>query len=287
MALRVRRAGRHPPLAPPPHSIKTNSMNVLCDTTQKRGRARLSEDRDIIEHGRPEPARRAMLRRRPPARITIAVVGAVAAALVAVIVIAATRSGSPPRESTSSQGPRYGNPAHPCAMLTMTTVTRYIPGALPGTQLPSQDQPVQGAGAWAPGVLSSQLPVQPDGECIWSSGSASQGSIDVAVGIYSSATGLTGAEQHFDTDRQSSEQSVPGSSTVTGTQLLTTLGNRATAIYANNTGNGPATPSVTLLTWSGNAEVMVTYTVPSASRGALLAAASAVTRDVLTALPRS
>lgn len=248
----------------------------------------MSEERDIIEHGRPAPARPALLRRRPPARITITVAGAVAAALVAVIVIAATRSGSPSRESISPQGARYGSPAHPCALLTMATVTRYVPGAQPGTQLPSQDQPAQGgAAAWAPGVLSSQLPVQPGGDCLWSSNSASPESIDVAVGIYNSATGLTGAEQHFDTDRQSTGQSVPGSSTVTGTQLLTGLGNRATAIYANNIGNGPATPSVTLLTWSGNAEVMVTYTVPRASRPALLAAATAATRDVLTELPRT
>src|SRR5487761_1829883 len=157
----------------------------------------VSEERDIIEHGRPAPARPALLRRRPPARITITVAGAVAAALVAVIVIAATRSGSPSRESISPQGARYGSPAHPCALLTMATVTRYVPGAQPGTQLPSQDQPAQGgAAAWAPGVLSSQLPVQPGGDCLWSSNSASPGSIDVAVGMYNSATGLTGAEQH-------------------------------------------------------------------------------------------
>jgi hypothetical protein len=142
-------------------------------------------------------------------------------------------------------------------------------------------------------VLSSQLPVQPGGDCLWSTNSARPDSLDVAVGIYTSATGLTGAEQNFGTDLHSQEQSITGSSTVTGTQQLTGLGNQATAVYANGTGNGPVTRSVALLTWSGNAEVVVTYTVPAVgsrrprSPSELLAAATAVTRDVLSALPRT
>jgi hypothetical protein len=199
----------------------------------------------------------------------------------------------PAASASPSRGPRYGSVVYPCALLTRATVTRYVPGALPGTQLPSQDQPVQGSGPWAPGVLSSQLPVQPGGDCAWSANSARPDSLEVAVSIYGSATGLMGAEQNFGTDLHSQEQSIPGSSMVTGTQQLTGLGNQATAVYANRTGNGPVTRSVALLTWSGNAEVVVTYTVPAAgshppiSRPDLLAAATAVTRDVLSALPRT
>jgi hypothetical protein len=251
----------------------------------------VSEEGDVIEHGRPAPAWTSLFRRRPPALIVTAAAGIVAAALIAVIVIVATGP------ANLSPGPYYASPTNPCALLSMATVTKYVPGASAGVQLPNQDRPVQGSGPWAPGPLSSRLPTQAGGDCLWSANSAVPRqlaeSLDVDVSLYSSATGSTGAQQNFEADLQFEKQGIPGSSAVTGTRPLTGLGHQATAIYAIITGNGPATPSVVLLTWSGNAEIVVSYTVPGASshspisRPALLAAATAATRDVLTALPRT
>jgi hypothetical protein len=251
----------------------------------------VSDEGDVIEHGRPGPAWTSLLRWRPPLLIVTAAAGIVAAALIAVIVIVATGP------ANLSPGPNYGSLTNPCALLSMATVTRYVPGASPGVQLPNQDRPVQGSSPWAPGPLSSRLPTQAGGDCLWSANSAVPQhlaeSLDVDVSVYSSATGLMGAEQNFEADLQSEKQGIPGSSAVTGTRPLTGLGHQAAAIYAILTGNGPATPSVVVLTWSGNAEITVSYTVPGgsshspSSRPALLAAATAATRDVLAALPRS
>lgn len=194
-------------------------------------------------------------------------------------------------------GARYGNPANPCALLKMATVMSYVPGTTPGVRLPNQDLPVPGSSPWAPGPLSSQLPVQAGGQCLWSTAPAGpqrvQQSLEAGVSVYGSATGTTDAAQKFAADVQSDEQGVRGAFTVTGNQSVTGLGQQATVVYSNLTGYGPPVPSVTLLTWSENAELAVTYTVPDARSGhpisdaALLAAATAVTRDVLTALPRA
>jgi hypothetical protein len=202
-------------------------------------------------------------------------------------------SAAPP---SAQPGPRYPNPPHPCALLPMATVTRYVPGATRGTELPNQDLPVPGSSPWGPGPLSSQLPAQAGGQCLWSAnaGSPRQAaqSLGMDVSIHSSATGATDAEQNFEADVQSEEQGIRGSFTVTGNQPVTGLGQQATAVYSNLTGYRTPVPCVTLLTWSGNAELVVTYTVPNARPShpipntALLAAATTVTRDVLTTLSR-
>jgi hypothetical protein len=196
--------------------------------------------------------------------------------------------------ASAPPGPRDAHPAPACALLPRATVTRYVPGATPGVQLPNQDLPVPGSSPWAPGPLSSLLPVQTGGQCLWSTAPASpqqvEQSLEVGVIVYGSANGATEAAQNFVADVQSQEQGIRGSFTVTGNQPVTGLGQQAKAVYSNLTGYGLPVPSVMLLTWSGNAEVVVTYTVPNARPrhpipdAALLAAATAVTRDVLTAL---
>jgi len=201
---------------------------------------------------------------------------------------------APPAPAAAPPEPRYENPANPCALLPVATVRSYVPGTTPGVRLPNQDLPAPGSSPWAPGPLSSQLPVQAGGQCLWSTAPANpqyvQQSLEVGVSVYGSATGATDAAQRFAADVQSDEQGIRGSFTVTGNQPVAGLGQQATVIYSNLTGYGPPVPSVTLLTWSENAELAVTYTVPNARSGqaapnaALLAAATSVTRDVLAAL---
>jgi hypothetical protein len=158
-------------------------------------------------------------------------------------------------------GLHFGNPPRPCQLITAATLAKYLPGATVDPQQPSFDAQLD---------LSS---------CSWSTPGVSA-NVLLDVTTYPSATGDGGAQQGFESDVQSDQGDV-----VTSQYPVTGLGDQAMAIFESK--GSPQT--VDLLVWSGNAEIALTYSSFSGGPGPAgeLAAAIAMARDILAALPRS
>jgi hypothetical protein len=164
-----------------------------------------------------------------------------------------------PAAISAAQGPAYTSPRHPCALIKAPTLATYVPGATILTNNPGSD-------AYSP----------QESECTWGGPTAT---VDLTVSTYASAES---AQSGSESDVKGAEQSGDGI-TVTGTQPVKGLGGQADAIFETGIG-GPATD---LFVWSGTAEIEVDLIEsPSFSHAALLAAATAMAREVLADLPR-
>lgn len=120
--------------------------------------------------------------------------------------------------------------------------------------------------------------------CYWDTQGSS--TLSVQVNIYDSATGGLGPQAGYEFWVQNGEVSAVGD-TVVRTEPVRGVGDQATAIYLAN--SQTSTQGVTLVTWSGNAVVQVTYEVGANTaappRDVQLAAAIAFTRNALARLP--
>jgi hypothetical protein len=180
-------------------------------------------------------------------------------------VIAMARDGvaalARPAVSAYGQGPRYASPHDACAMIKKSTLARYTPGAIA--------DPSSGNN----GTTDSSI-------CGLGSGSVS---IVLIITIQSDADNGQG---EFESDVQYARENHDDTK-VTGMRPVRGVGSQADAIFETFTGS----PSVELLVWSGNANVEVSCTDlgfgPPLSRAGKLAAAIAIARDVLAALPRA
>jgi hypothetical protein len=187
-------------------------------------------------------------------------------------VLARPATGAPVTLATPGD-PRYGVPPHACRLIPAATLNAYVPDATASTGTPGT--PVMGTSdcLWetasdAPAVLATQLQLQ--------------------VSVYGSGVGLLGPQAAYETDVEEQNQS-GGGTTVLRIQPVTGLAGQATAIYVS----GLASQGVTLLAWSGDAVLQLTYefsplpgfSPPPPSRGAQLAAVTTLARAVLAALP--
>ncbi|HEX6526284.1 MAG TPA: hypothetical protein VF070_40665 [Streptosporangiaceae bacterium] len=194
------------------------------------------------------------------------------------------QAASPP---IPSPGPRYANPAGPCDLVTAATLTRYLPGA---TRVRA-DEPTG-----YPGGLRS-------GDCGWATPHGA--SLSTNYRIFAPSAGPLSAQQAYTLDVSSDSRGMTTNdtdSTVDYTPPVPGVGAEATAIFETVTtpalGDSGTSHVALLLAWSGNAEIQVRFTYddrplngappPSPpSRAAQLAAAVAVARDMLAALPRA
>jgi hypothetical protein len=168
-----------------------------------------------------------------------------------------------PAASSQPHGPLYASPSDACALVKASTLAAYAPGA---ARAPGLGE-LQGAGG-------SQT-----FDCAWS---ADGGSIDLNLSIYTSADGAQGG---FEFDLEQAHKQLD--TAIHGTQPVKGLGEQATALFETQMGDSPG---VQLYVWSGNAEIQVSFSnVPFStpvSRAAMLAADTAITRDVLADLHR-
>jgi len=116
--------------------------------------------------------------------------------------------------------------------------------------------------------------------CTWN---ATNGTLGVQLAIYPNQDGAQGSYE----GAGQAIRSVPGM-TFNGSQPVTGLGQQATAVFQTWPGSSPA---VVVYTWSGNAEIQASFVNEpfgtQASRSAMLAADTAIARDVLAGLSRS
>lgn len=167
-------------------------------------------------------------------------------------------------EPPSSGGPRYAIPGDPCRLVSEGTVARYL-----GTDAKGHSAP-----DW-------QVAQETAGSCQWVSDASDSLDVSViAVGPASSSDVTRQAQQAV----ESCIEDFAMAAELDGGPLSTPLsvpdvGSQAEAVFV--TGN---TQSVALFTWSGNVEVSTVLQSPSTPE---LATATAVTRTVLAALPRT
>ncbi len=203
----------------------------------------------------------------PRRRRAALIAGAVLATLViAVAVVVAVR--------LTSQRQEFASPGDPCALVSGTTLAKYVPGGGIGTanRYPSTST------AGAPRLA----------DCNWY-GTAE--GLSVEVGVYGSDSGPAGAQQGFGQDVQyegKNEQLVQGTKIlVTGTRTVTGLGDQAEAIFQTLTLTSGPSYSVNLLVRSGNATIDVSYDSFAKPAGtAQLTAVIVIARDVLASLAR-
>ena len=120
--------------------------------------------------------------------------------------------------------------------------------------------------------------------CSWSTPDGSR-SLAADVSVYGFVAGPDGAEQAYGSDVKAKNGPA-----VTGQQPVTGPGDQATATFEFS-----GSPHIVLLdVWSSNAKIEITYTsyryassLSMPTRAAQLAAAIAMAREILAALPRS
>jgi hypothetical protein len=172
---------------------------------------------------------------------------------------------------TGPGGPRYGDPLHACRLVTTATLHAYLPGATADASNPDTPQ----------ANLSA---------CLWDTQSGSP-SLALILGIF----GPADQEQldprvMYETDVQEQDQS-EDQTTVLRTEPVAGLGGQATAIYTAD--SVIRSEGVTLLVWSGDAVIQLSYQVngdpqlgpPPPPRTAQLATVTALARAILAALP--
>jgi hypothetical protein len=199
--------------------------------------------------------------------VIFSAVGVLVAVVVAAAVITAVRQ--PP---AAWPGPQYASTHDPCTMVGAATLAKFAPGDAVdtiGTHLPGSGVAVTGAPQMA--------------DCSWN---LPLGGLVVLVNLYGPAAGSGSAQQLFDFDVHANSKSTELGGrpvTFTGMRVVTGLGNQAKAIFAT------ADPGymLSLLLWSGNAEIEVLYSSPYVPIGSTqLAGALAAARDILTGLAR-
>jgi hypothetical protein len=165
-----------------------------------------------------------------------------------------------PSAAAYPKGPVYTSPTYACTLIKAATLARYAPSAT---------------------VYSDALPtagVPQLSDCSWA---ASTGNLDLDVNMYPDADQALGG---YEFDVQPAQLSQEGE-TISGTQSVKGLGDRATAVLITFLGS----PEVDLYVLSGNAVIQVSFTDlasgPALSRAQLLAADIAMVRDVLADLP--
>jgi hypothetical protein len=189
-----------------------------------------------------------------------------------------TPPSSPAASPTPPPGPVYANPHHPCKLVSAATLARYLPGAavIPAPAVPSPP----------PGTPQAST-------CGWGT---DNGVFTIFVTTYPPGTMQT-AQQGYDFDAQYDQHGGTlgnTKTTVNEAQPVTGIGNQAIAIFQTRSTAGLAPSQVIeLLAWSGNAqlEIMLNYGGPLSaqppSRTAQRAAAAAIARDILAALPKA
>lgn len=216
----------------------------------------------------------------PSAAADIAAMTAAAHAALDALAHPAAVPAAPP-----SVTPRYGVSAQPCDLVSMATLSRYLP--LPSVTNSSSSQAQH----------QTSYP-----SCGWADFDTGVG-ILVSAGIYKSAGGAMTAEQVFPGYAYglASNSKGDGSETTTEeTNVVTGIGNQALAFFQTFRATSVAAAGpiydATLVIWSGNADLTIQFSygpgqqsevpVPP-PRGAQLSALITVARDVLANLPRS
>lgn len=136
-------------------------------------------------------------------------------------------------------GPYYGAPAHACQLVPAATLRRYLPGAV--------EDPI-----------GTDTPVAGWSGCQWNGPSGSW-YVMLNLDVYSlkSDTGMLGPQAGYEVAVQQADTS-SDDSTVLGTQPVTGFGGHATAIDTTSPQTA-ASPGVTLVAWSGDAVIQVSY----------------------------
>lgn len=209
------------------------------------------DDREESPPGPPPAAPRPSHRRRQ--RIALIAGAAVAATAVAVTTLVLTAS--PARQ--------YATPANVCSLVSPATVARYLPG------------PVRGKSS--------------NGECNWSADK--QGGFLVLVSVLA---GTTDMRKAFTQIVQGSDKGLKQNgttTTITGKQAVTGVGDQATALFEASTGpkSGHKPVAATfLILRSDNAIIQVLRVSPlspAVSGPALLSGSAAIAREVIAAMP--
>lgn len=160
-----------------------------------------------------------------------------------------------------SAEPHYAGSRDPCRLIAPATLARYAPGAT--VSMGSTPEPTQIPSG---GQVSS---------CDW--GSDANLSVWLNLTVFRDAVR---AREGFTTDAQALSRS-SSAIEVTGSRLLTDLGEEAAVIYQTRA----AAHGVEVFVWSGNLELDYFFTPPaSLDRTALLTAGVAMARDGLAAL---
>ena len=198
----------------------------------------------------PPAAPRFFMRRRITLIAGAAVV--IAAAAAAAIVLSA------------SQGPAYASPANVCALVSRTTVAKYVPG--------------------------EERSHNAYGGCQWFGDTGKGDGLDLIVSVLAGAKQARGAFTEVVRFSEQKSTADGETQTVTGKQAVTGLGDQATALFGTISG-GPLQDtrvgSLRLVVRSGNAVIQVGRTIGTPSAATPLPGAVAVAREVLAALPRS
>jgi hypothetical protein len=167
-----------------------------------------------------------------------------------------------PAASSYPQEPVYAGPPDSCALISASTVARYLPGA-----------------AASPTSESGPGPGPQSVGCGWT---GINGVLDLTLYIYPDADSALGDYQ-FNVEPEN--QNLPGV-TFRGEQPVKGLGQQATALFQASAGS----TDVDLYILSGNAEIDLYFSPvllgPQPSRAAMLAADIVMAREALAGLPR-
>jgi hypothetical protein len=156
-------------------------------------------------------------------RVASTSTGAVAAiAMTVFVVTAATTHAAVAAERPAGDGPFAGNA---CALLDPATVTRYLPGAGPGTAMPDGTAPRSGA-------------------CLWTGPGGRPESLEVSAAVDPATESATG----------------PGTRT---TATFTTVVNSPTALLTTRSGDAEVQVTYTALPATPRATVLATTTAIS------------------------